>query len=98
METTFQQEFQKAWEQVDWEKVLEPFLTGPPGAATPPLIKEKIEQIQETVTQTIDQPASQGAAILPWLGLGAALLVGKKLIPYAVAGTGAYLLLKKQES
>ena len=99
---SFQQEFSKLWDQVDWDQVLKDVLNPPiqPGA-TPPIVPadqaeqvQVIEEIQDTIVST--QPQTQSTNWLPWLGVAGSFLVAKKLFPYALAGTGAYFLLKNR--
>ena len=99
---SFQQEFSKLWDQVDWDQVLEDVLNPPihPGA-TPPIVPadqaeqvQVIEETQDTIVST--QPQAQSTNWLPWLGVAGSFLVAKKLFPYALAGTGAYFLLKNR--
>ena len=99
---SFQQEFSKLWDQVDWDQVLEDVLNPPiqPGA-TPPIVPadqaeqvQVIEETQDTIVST--QPQAQSTNWLPWLGVAGSFLVAKTLFPYALAGTGAYFLLKNR--
>ena len=99
---SFQQEFSKLWDQVDWDQVLEDVLNPPiqPGA-TPPIVPadqaEQVQVIEETPDTIVStQPQAQSTNWLPWLGVAGSFLVAKKLFPYALAGTGAYFLLKNR--
>ena len=99
---SFQQEFDKLWDQVDWDQIFEKVLNGQtlPGS-TPPIVPggqaeqvQTVEEIQDTIVST--QPQTQSTNWLPWLGVAGSFLVAKKLFPYALAGTGAYFLLKNR--
>ena len=99
---SLQQQFSKLWDQLEWDQVLEDVLNPPiqPGA-TPPIVPadqaeqvQVIEEPQDTIVST--QPPAQSTTWLPWLGVAGSFLVAKKLFPYALAGTGAYFLLKNR--